>query len=73
MENDTDIIQIELDSEEQKKLIHDVMNLGQQLNVHPVKFFFAVVQAAQIIAESEGFELDDMLALIDEDFEAHLH
>lgn len=63
---DETTIEVELSNDEQRELIRSLMEFGKTNSVHPIKYFFALVQSAKIISDLEGFELSHMLQLLED-------
>ena len=69
MSEDEQFEEIELDLDYQKNLTMSVVELGKSANAHPIKFVLAIISAAQIICEHENLQLEDLVALLNEDHE----
>jgi hypothetical protein len=66
-------ITVELDSDEQKEIIRQLIKFGQVKKINPMKLVLAMIQTCKIITDREGIELNDMLALLGHDDDPNLN
>ena len=67
-------IEIELDEDEQRNTIKHLIKVGSDHNIHPIKFVFALLQLAYTICETEKYNIDDLLRILNStDFDHNLH
>jgi len=70
---DEETIEVTLDSEEQRAIIKDILGIGIEKNLHPMKYIIALVQAFKIICEETNIRYDEVLAIMQDSEDNHLH
>ena len=67
------IVEIEIDPEEQKKLIKEIINLGSVMKVSPLLYSLALVSAFKVICDETNIQYDDLLALLEDCEQSEVH
>ena len=70
---DEEICEVILSSEEQRKIIKDILDVGLTGSLHPMKFIIALVQAFKIICEETNIKYDEVLAIMQDTEEDYLN
>ena len=66
-------IEVELDEEEQRKLIREILLVGNNNNTHFVKFVFALAESIRIICNFEGLDAEHVLKIAFSEDDPNLH
>jgi hypothetical protein len=59
-------VEIELEKAELQDLMQEIISVGKAKGTHPIKFLVALASSFKLIADHEGIEFKDIIAIIDD-------